>query len=300
MRIISLNISMALALLIFILALSQDLIAAQRAVVDVRQAIIYADLNQQSPIGYVGRGKQLLVGDVKRRNKSMLPVMVNGQVAWIKVNDIYFPDDEHQFDERRSITEHDVLIKDKVKDPYNLNNFLTMKVSPSSLSIAGILDDADNGSSNLSAKLKNAKEYVLMYEHKNPYHSIHWGLGLGYFMGQIDLLTMKSLIIKGGLTWVPIRSSLFNLEIYSNINFSGDFRVISQDIGRYKGNLYGLDYGLAVRFFPHSKWGIFLGAGGSFYRFNNLPAIVLTNQTQAAKFSSLVGTKIEMGISYKF
>lgn len=289
-----------MVLLISVFAFCSDVFAAQRAVVDVRRAVIYADLNRQSPIGYVTRGKQLLVGNVKRRNKSMLPVMVNGQVAWIKVNDIYLPEENREFDEKRSITEHEVLIEDKIKDPFNENNFLTVKVSPSSLVMGGILDDADNGTSSLSSKLETAKEYTFMYEHKNPYHKIHWGLGVAYFTGQVDFLTMKSLILKGGLTWAPIRSSLMNLEVYSNLNFSGDFRIASQDIGQYKGNLYGVDYGLAARFFPRSKLGVYLGVGGSYYRFNNLSAVVLTGGTQSAKFNTMVGTKAELGLSYRF
>ncbi len=279
---------------------STSIFASQTAVVDSLRAVIYADLDRESPIGYVRKGKQLMVGNVKRRNGTMLPVMVNGQVAWIKVVDIYLPDETRSFDDARSITEHEVLMDDEVKDPLDQNNFLTMKLSPSTLNIAGTLNNADGTSEDLSEELDSATEFDLLYEHKNPYHAIHWGVGLSFFSGKVDDLTMRSVFIKGGIAWVPLRTSVLNVELYGNLTVSGDFRIESQGIGEYKGNMFGLDYGAAIRLFPESKLGLFVGAGGSLYRFSNLSTIVLPGETQSVDFSSLTGSKVEVGLVYKF
>ncbi len=274
--------------------------ASQMAVVDSLRAVIYADLDRESPIGYVRKGKQLMVGNVKRRNGTMLPVMVNGQVAWIKVVDVYLPQENRSFDDPRSITEHEVLIDEEVKDPLDQNNFLTMKLSPSTLTITGDLENADGTKEDLSEELDSATEIDFLYEHKNPYHAIHWGVGLSYLSAKVDQLTMKSVMVKGGIAWVPLRTSFINLEVYSNLTLTGDFRIISEGIGEYKGNMFGLDYGAALRFFPESKFGLFLGAGGSLYKFSNLSTVVLPGETQSVDFSSLIGSKVEVGVVYKF
>jgi len=280
--------------------ISTNIWSAQVGVVDSLRAIIYADLERESPIGYVRKGKQLMLGNVKRRSGTMLPVMVNGQVAWIKVTDIYLPEENKSFDDPRLITEHEVLMDNDVKDPLDQNNFLTVKLSPSSLSVAGSVSSSDGSEEELSEDMQSATELDFLYEHKNPYHALHWGVGLSYFTGEIDSLSMKSVFLKGGMTWVPVRTSFLNVEFYTNLTLSGDFRIESQGIGEYKANMVGLDYGALVRFFPESKLGFFAGLGGSYYRFSNLSSIVLAGETQSVDLSSLSGTKVQAGIAYKF
>ena len=287
-------------LLFLLVTFLESTYASQMAVVDSLRAIIYADIDRESPIGYVRKGKQLMVGNVKRRNDTMLPVMVNGQVAWIKVVDLYLPEENKSFDDPRKITEHEVLIDNEIKDPLDQNNFLTMKFSPSSLQIAGELQNSDGSTEELSEDLESATEIDFLYEHKNPYHAIHWGLGLSYFTGSVDTLSFRSVILKGGATWVPLRTAFINFELYGNLSLSGDFRIESQDVGEYKANMFGLDYGALIRLFPESKFGVFAGVGGSLYRFSNLSTVVLAGETQSVDFSSLSGTKVQAGLVYKF
>ena len=292
-------------LFIILILMGPKLWATQIAIVDSLRAVIYADLERESPIGYVRKGKELLVGNVKRRNGTMLPVMVNGQVAWIKVVDIYLPSEKRSYDDPRTISEHEFLMDEDIKDPLDENNYLSLKISPSTLSISGEASILDVNSSTISSEslvtdLDSATEIDLLYEHKNPYHVIHWGVGLTYFKGTLDELQMESIFLKGGLTWVPLRTSLINFEIYSNLVLSGDFRIISQGVGEYKANLFGLDYGALVRLFPESRIGVFAGIGGSLYRLSNVPTVVLPNETQSVDLSSLAGTKVEFGINYKF
>ena len=62
--------------------------AAQVAIVISDRAIIYADRQMSAPIGYLKKGKKLKVGEVKRNKGRVLPVVVNGRIAYIKVADI--------------------------------------------------------------------------------------------------------------------------------------------------------------------------------------------------------------------
>lgn len=62
--------------------------AAQWAKVTNDKAVIYADQQQLAPIGYIKKGKKVRVGEVVRNNGKLLPIVINGKVAYIKVEDL--------------------------------------------------------------------------------------------------------------------------------------------------------------------------------------------------------------------
>lgn len=62
--------------------------ASQEAVVLVEKAIIYSDHTLKSPIGYLTRGKKVLVGEKKRNKGRVLPTVLNGRIVYIRVSDI--------------------------------------------------------------------------------------------------------------------------------------------------------------------------------------------------------------------
>jgi hypothetical protein len=270
--------------------------SAQVAVVSKSKAVIYSDIDLKSPIGFVRKGKRLAVGEIKRRRGEILPVVVNGRVAWIKVQDINLPEDAKAFDKNRKITEHEVLIDSNAKDPLGLNNYMTLRTGPSSLEITSTSDGVGESTS----EIPSATETSLMFDHKNPYRMFHWGFGLEYFQGEISFLQFKSLNLKGGFSWVPIRLSLLSVEAYANILLSGDFRVRSRNIGEYKGNMFGADYGVMVRLFPESLFGLVAGFGLTEYRFSGLNSIQNDSFDFLTEVKSFRGSKVFAGFSYRF
>lgn len=282
-----------------IISLSLPISAAQIAIVQSKKAVIYADVDLQSPVGYVRKGKQLQVGNVKRHQNQVLPVVVNGQVAWVKVIDLYLPEEERPSESWRKVSEHEVLEDDEVKDPMDQNNYLSLKMSPATLALSGTAESSSGATSSFDQEVQSGIEYDLLYEHKNPYHSMHWGVGLSYASGTLDGLEYAYTAIKGGMSWAAIRTSLVNIEAYGNLVLSGDFRLKSIGLGTYKGNFYGLDYGAIARFLPESKLGFFAGVGGSWGKFNNLSDIFIDGSSSTYKLDSLQGSKVEFGLTYK-
>lgn len=65
-----------------------ELWAAQLAIVRAEKAIIYSDQKMTSAIGYLSKGKKIQVGEVPRNKAQVLPVIVSGKVAYVRVNDI--------------------------------------------------------------------------------------------------------------------------------------------------------------------------------------------------------------------
>jgi hypothetical protein len=269
---------------------------AQIGIVRKNKAVIYADLDLKSPIGFVRKGKELAVGKVKRRRGEVLPVVVNGQVAWIRVEDLALPDEQKPFDIDRKITEHNIFYEDEVKDPLDQNNYLTIRTGPASPSVSF----NNNVLGEQKIDVSNATETSLMFNHKNPYHSIHWGFGLEFVSGTTEFVNYRSINIKGGIAWVPIRFSLLSIEAYANLVLSGDFRMESRGIGEYKGNMFGLDYGVAARLFPESRFGGVAGLGLSQYNFSNLDKIQTIEDDTLTEVSNLTATKVFAGLTYRF
>lgn len=78
----------------FFLILSISTFAAQWATVIKDQAVIYSDQQMTSEIGFIKRGKKIRVGEVARNRGTLLPIIVNNKIAYIKINDIKTATDE--------------------------------------------------------------------------------------------------------------------------------------------------------------------------------------------------------------
>ena len=68
--------------------------AAQWATVIREKAIVYSDQQMTSEIGYVKRGKKVRVGEVARNRGTLLPIIVNKRIAYIRIEDIKTATDE--------------------------------------------------------------------------------------------------------------------------------------------------------------------------------------------------------------
>lgn len=62
--------------------------AAQDAMVIADRAVIYSDREMSSPVGYVKRGKKLVVGEIPRNKAQVYPIVVSGKVGYIRVIDV--------------------------------------------------------------------------------------------------------------------------------------------------------------------------------------------------------------------
>jgi hypothetical protein len=62
--------------------------AAQEAYVLSDKALIYSDIEMTSPVGYVVRGKKIIIGEVVRNKGRVYPITVSGRIAYIRAADV--------------------------------------------------------------------------------------------------------------------------------------------------------------------------------------------------------------------
>lgn len=62
--------------------------AYQVARVIAEKAVVYADEQMTSPVGFIRKGKKIKVGDIPRNRAQVYPIILAGKVAFIKVLDL--------------------------------------------------------------------------------------------------------------------------------------------------------------------------------------------------------------------
>jgi hypothetical protein len=88
LRIQRVPLKIAFYLLFLLCFFCPKLWASQDAMVLADRAVIYSDREMTSPIGYVSRGKKLVVGEIPRNKAQVYPIVVSGKVAYIRVIDV--------------------------------------------------------------------------------------------------------------------------------------------------------------------------------------------------------------------
>ena len=72
------------------------------------RAVIYADISQKAPIGYLPQGKAIKVGSRPMYNSTILPVVVKGKLAYIKIDDLLLVKD-YEYQDTRELQTKGVL-----------------------------------------------------------------------------------------------------------------------------------------------------------------------------------------------
>ena len=82
------NLKKSTIAIIFCLFWTQSIFAARWAVIQSDKAIVYADKEMSSEIGYIPKGKKIRVGEVSRNRGRVLPIVISNKIAYVKISDI--------------------------------------------------------------------------------------------------------------------------------------------------------------------------------------------------------------------
>ncbi|MDD0853061.1 hypothetical protein HBN50_08135 [Halobacteriovorax sp. GB3] len=286
-----------LCLSLILALVSFHVFAAKLATVVSSKAIIYADIEMTSPIGFVSYGKKIKVGSSSLRNAEIYPVSVAGRIAYIKAKDVKVGDEISDVNEtgHRKIREHDVdeLFKTDI-DKLSENNFVSL-----SLGSVGLGSQWEEVSNSYNETASSATSYSLSIDHRAP--EAKWGFGLGVTFMQVkqEELSMKTLTIDGILGRNIFFTNFISLEINGTINLSGDiqFKDPNSDASFNRGVLFGGSIGATARLFPASKWGAFAHTAMYSYSVKELDAF--DSDEGELELTGLSGIKMSIGISYK-
>jgi hypothetical protein len=282
---------------LFIATLALSVNASQVATIVSPKAVVYADMKLTTPLGYISYGKKVRVGEVERRDGTVLPIAISGRIAYIQVKDISIKRaaTDPGIDSPK-ITEHDVEMTFKTdQDKLSENNFVS--ITAGSFNGGSGWQEYSEEFGDESSNLFNVTVHM---EHRNPLRRLSWGFGIGYYTVGQDQLEAKTLTIDGTLYYALLHFRYMTIEGFGGLNFSGDFKV-SQGGGEQltKGVIYGYNFGGIARILPYSKIGFFAGVSIKSFYIKDLDPIENSNGDDVT-IESLSGHNIFAGLSYKF
>lgn len=264
---------------------SSSALAAQQAMVIVNKAVVYSDKYMSSPIGYISRGKKIVVGDIPRNKAQVYPIVISGKIAYIRAVDITT---------EKIDTKSNTLTSERFQKTTKANlpdKKLVFSYYGFSSKISQQFDNGEikNNDSllwhGLSLKgeilVKNSFDfslianYMFTEQETETYSVVELGLGLSQ-----RLLNKKSFILRlnGEVLAVP----------FATYEIENQFKVKS----------YGLTtgFGLNFTYLWNESWGI-EGYGGFYY---TQLLEFSTPQPYSKVAPSFTGNRIGLGINYTY
>lgn len=263
--------------------------AVQTAIVGVDKAVVYADQEMTSAIGFVRGGRQLKVGSKPRRGGAILPIIVAGKVAYIRTQDVSISNNPLSLSrspEGPKIREYEIDIPmGEVKDDLKENNHIV-------IGLGQLSDNSDLSAFNEQSGFedKSITSLKAMFEHRPVIYDFFWDIGFGYYTLSQDSYTFRTLTFEGHVYYSFLKHNKFHLQVFGGLAISGEFRVTAeQEAFEEAGAMWGHHFGVAAKIFPRDKFSFNLSAG-----------LQTMNPIDIEGFEQIRGPHLSAGIAYKF
>lgn len=266
--------------------------------ITAQRAIVYSDENMFSPIGYIAYGKVIKVGNPRKVNKELVPLIINGKLAFIEVKNINYnlTSDAEFFNVKGPPRDHDVdLVLPRTPEDLSIGNSIFFSVNQF---VAG-------------TEFKNAVYQVTQEEKGSLFNldinAIHrmnnapafWGIGFQYNYLSVENFNFNFWTITPILGTKITQNKLFLLDIFGTVDFSltsiaeekqNDWRTTS-------GYMLGGSINARAILFPTSKYKIFGQLGYKHLIANKLDVLRSSNNLEVTGFTKLSGPTIGVGLA---
>jgi hypothetical protein len=271
--------------------------AAQIGLVIAPKAIVYADQQLTTPIGYIKNGKKVKVGEVKRQKGTVLPIIISGRVAFIKTMDIALQEIKGIEHKGHRVSEHDIEENFKRdSDKLNENNFLFVSLSNQSLG-----SNWQEVNETAGSEVPTAMATSIIFQHRPLFKRLSWGFGGTYYTAASSNVELKTVTLDGKFYYDFLRYKYFSIQGYFGILATGDIQVETKfadgSDSLSRGTGYGYNFGAQARIFPHQQWGVSIGAGISTIN-TSLNDVAIPEDSTQGDLSSVGGVSLFAGISY--
>ena len=274
---------------------------SQFAHVKKTKAIIYADQNLETPIGYIVKGKTIKVGETPRKYGTILPILVSGKIAWIKIEDIKFSELNSNNIHSSSTLEHAIYEPDD-DDKFSENNHI---VFVNNVFVPG--EEWDLLSKQFGDDTGERPKYYSIYaEHRNPKKRFLMAVGLSYFHHLQESIFLTAYLLETYLGYSVLKFRYVSIDLLiggfvtTEARFESSFSSVStkDDV---RGDLLGYKYGLQIKYFPYHKFGIINGISFSSTRLYNFNPIAISYvEDDTLSFDKFSGVNYYLGLTVQF
>lgn len=258
--------------------------------------IVYADKSLKIPIGYIKKGRKLVVGKAINEKNTIIPILISGKIAFVKKKDLTFKYENNKLRSAPTVREHQDIVEevsytDKIlQNTYLKFEYATFDGGQSWDSYSDGLDGTNYSSfSKLGVGLENRT-----IESKHGF-----GLLLSYISSSTDAASLKTVTFGGDYQFRVFHLfHTLSIEAYLGGFFGSDIRVETSRGEELFGSIYGYEYGLRARLFPYRKINFYAKLGYNSYKsINEDPA---TNEDgEDFTIDNFGGLEINFGLSYK-
>ncbi|OFZ17159.1 MAG: hypothetical protein A2X86_01540 [Bdellovibrionales bacterium GWA2_49_15] len=285
---------MKIIILGLLFVLSPGLRAAQDVWVKSEWAIVYADKQMLSPIGKIRQGKKIRASDVPRQYGAIIPIAVNGQVAYVYTKDLIMNSEEAVSDGHKFNRQFDLFYEasDSFMDDLKQNNHF---IASAGQMIPG--KDWKVMSNEVGDSVSNATMFKIAFEHRPPFYKVAWGAGLGVYLISQKQLQMITPMADMSYNYALLKNNFLNIEASIKGMVSLQATVKVQSTGEDKHcAMWGYGAGGEAVLFPYST----LSFKGHLYyqtmNFEDFPQLTGIS----APLNRITGMEMGVSVSYLF
>ncbi len=276
-----------LVIILLLIICTGQILASQDAMVIKNRSIVYADKMLTSPIGYLRSGIQVKVGSVPRNNGQVLPILLKGKVAYVEVKNLSFDTQSNMAKSRMEAFRKETAPKLYVNYSYNISG-----LGDQWSDLSNQLNEDDSGS---------LITHRLDFEIHPPNSKSFGTLGLGYSTLTQNTIAIRSYIFSATAYYSIFKFRHFTFDLVGGIELSPQTKITVRGADdAVTGTTYGWHYGLQVRMMYNLKYGFVAGYYIKNTSAENLTNIEDPNNSDQYTITSLSGSNIYLGISYRF
>lgn len=278
--------------------------AADQAIINSEKALIYADADLSTPIGFLRRGKSIIVGSNPLKNGIIFTVVLPGRIAYIQAKDLKIEKDNNS---TQKVTEHNIEILEKPPEEiFSINNYITPMVS--TMEMGSQWKDLQTNMQDAEGQPDTRINYWrLLWEHRDQRFKLNWGMGLDFMGKEMPHFKFSAAGIEANINYSFIRTALLSMDVFTGllgyplVKATNDLALDPNRIGK----MWGYQYGAQARLFPYSQWG---AVGGMMYTSLSLSMDPIVTQKESTdlndpvysqKITQIKGWAMFLGISYK-
>lgn len=277
--------------------------AAEHAIVSSDKGIVYAEDTLITPIGYLRRGKKIIVGSNPLKQGLIYSVVLTGRIAYIQAKDIHI---SKEGDENKKVTEHNVAIIEGVEEElYSINNHSTLIMASMNMGDewTNIMQTMGDESSESSLPY-----WRLLFEHRDPRFKANWSLGMDFMGKEQGPVKLSAWGFEGNANYSPLRTNFFTTDFFFGILGFPTLKITNSLAldQEQMGKMWGYQYGVQARLFPYSQWGAVAGLMYTSLAVSINPIITQQESTDPAdpvysqELTKIAGWCLFLGASYKF
>ncbi len=258
--------------------------------------IVYADKALKIPIGYIKKGRKLIVGKAINEKNTIVPILISGKIAFVKKKDVTFKYENNRLRSAPVVREHNDIVEEaNYTEKILQNTFIRFDYSTfdGGASWKEYTDHLEG------TEYSSFTKIAIGLENRTIESNHGFGVALSYISSTNDAATLKTVTFGGDYQYRLFHIyQTISLEGYIGAFFGSDVRIDTNRDEELFASLVGFEYGARVRIFPYRKFNFYGKVGFNNYStFNADPA---TNSSDKDKeIDGFGGLEINLGLSYK-